>query len=100
MGLAARFVSGYKYEPGSKDAQDLHAWAEVYLPGAGWRGYDPSLGLAVADQHIPLASGPLATDASAVSGTFWGNDVLSKMDFEVEVAPLPETPQLKATLLS
>jgi transglutaminase-like putative cysteine protease len=95
MGLAARFVSGYKFDPGSKDAQDLHAWMEVYLPGAGWRGYDPSLGLATADLHIPLAAGPLPPDAAPVSGTFRGTDVLSKLDYRVEVECLDESPKIK-----
>ena len=57
VGLAARFVSGYQQQ--SVDiAHDLHAWAEVYLPWAGWRAYDPTQGLAVADQHIALQPRP------------------------------------------
>ena len=53
MGIAARFVSGY--ECASADRQDsyMHAWAEVYLPGIGWRGYDPSRGLAVSNRTSP-----------------------------------------------
>jgi transglutaminase-like putative cysteine protease len=97
MGLAARFVSGYKYDPGSKDANDLHAWAEVYLPGAGWRGYDPTWGLAVADLHIPLAAGPTPLEAAPVSGTFRGTDVLSKLDYQVEVENLDETLKLNSS---
>lgn len=93
MGLAARFVSGYKYDPSSKDAHDLHAWAEVYLPGAGWRGYDPSWGLAVADLHIPLAAGPQPQDAAPISGTFRGTDVLSKLEYEVNLERLEEAPK-------
>ena len=85
LGLAARFVSGYKYDPGARDSQDLHAWAEVYLPGGGWRGYDPSMGLAVADHHIALASGPTPQDAAPFSGTFRGTDVLSRMEYDVEI---------------
>lgn len=56
VGLAARFVSGY--QEGDEDTQhrSLHAWAEVYLPGAGWRGYDPTHGLLVSDRHIALAA--------------------------------------------
>jgi len=96
MGLAARFVSGYKFDPGSKDAHDLHAWAEVYLPGAGWRGYDPSWGLAVSDLHIPLAAGPSAPDAAPLSGNFRGTDVLSKLDYQVKVECLDETPKANA----
>lgn len=59
LGLAARFVSGYLYEPPSPDgmvgfnraAGSMHAWAEVYLPGAGWRGFDPTNGI-LADYHF------------------------------------------------
>ena len=85
IGLAARFVSGYKYDPGARDSQDLHAWAEVYMPGAGWRGYDPSMGLAVADHHIAVAAGPTSQDAAPFSGTFRGTDVLSRMEYDVEI---------------
>src|SRR3984957_9975740 len=88
MGLAARFVSGYKYDPGARDSHELHAWAEVYLTGAGWRGYDPSLGLAVADHHIALAAGPTPQDAAALSGTFRGTEVLTRLDYEVEIKSL------------
>jgi transglutaminase-like putative cysteine protease len=67
-GLAARFVSGY--EAGDPDqAQHLHAWAEVYLPGAGWRGFDPTHGLAVADRHIALVSSPVAQATLPIQGT-------------------------------
>ncbi len=88
LGIAARFVSGYKYQPGARDVHELHAWAEVYLPGAGWRGYDPSLGLAVADHHIALCAGPNPQDAAALSGTFRGTDVLTRLDYEVEIKSL------------
>jgi len=93
LGLAARFVSGYKYDPDSKDKKELHAWAEVYLPGAGWRGYDPTWGLAVAEQHIPLVSGPTAQDAEPITGTFRGTGVLSRMDYEVEIKSLEPQPK-------
>ncbi len=88
LGIAARFVSGYKYDPDSKDSFELHAWAEVFLPGAGWRGYDPSLGLAVADTHIALASGPGHAEAGAVTGTFRGSNVLSKLTYQVNMENL------------
>jgi transglutaminase-like putative cysteine protease len=63
LGLAARFVSGYLYEPPSRDgvssfnvaAGSMHAWAEVYLPGAGWRGFDPTNGLLTDHHFLPAA---------------------------------------------
>ncbi|NEO26236.1 MAG: transglutaminase family protein, partial [Kamptonema sp. SIO4C4] len=56
MGLASRFVSGYQEGDPDMAEWDLHAWVEVYLPGAGWRGYDPSQGLIVCDRHIALVA--------------------------------------------
>ena len=55
VGLAARFVSGYEAGDPAYE-QMLHAWAEVYLPGAGWRGYDPTMGIAVCDRHVAIAA--------------------------------------------
>ncbi len=77
VGLATRFVSGYQEssaemmvdELSPPEQQQLHAWAEVYLPGAGWRGYDPTHGLAVADDHIALVASPLPPQASPITGT-------------------------------
>lgn len=68
VGLAARFVSGY--QEGDPDTRDrhLHAWAEVYLPGAGWRGYDPTLGLAVGDRHIALVASAYPDYAAPLTG--------------------------------
>jgi transglutaminase-like putative cysteine protease len=77
MGLAARFVSGYAYVDDTV-VQELHAWAEVYLPGGGWRGYDPTLGLAVAD----------SADAAPVSGSYRGSAVAT-LENVVELAPVP-----------
>ena len=74
VGIAARFVSGYSYADAAAE-HHLHAWAEAYLPGGGWRGFDPSEGLAVADRHIALASGSGAEDASPVAGRFRGDAV-------------------------
>jgi len=72
LGLAARFVSGYQEAGFLPDAHKLHAWTEIYLPGAGWRGFDPSTGLAVCDRHIAVAAGPHFHNAAPVQGTFGG----------------------------
>ncbi|MDB9314263.1 transglutaminase family protein [Spirulina sp. CS-785/01] len=70
MGLASRFVSGY--QEGDPDMQewDLHAWAEIYLPGAGWRGYDPSQGLIVSDRHIALVASAIPTYTAPIAGDY------------------------------
>ncbi len=87
MGLAARFVSGYT-EGEPEAAKYLHAWAEVYLPGGGWRGFDPTLGLAVADRHIPLAAAALPPEASPLTGSLRQPGILSTMTYTLDIQPL------------
>jgi len=87
MGLAARFVSGYVYIDGSGD-RELHAWAEVYLSGGGWRGYDPTLGLVVADRHVAVAAAAEAADAAPLSGSYRGSATAS-LETLVELATAP-----------
>jgi len=70
VGLASRFVSGYEEGDHQQDKRDLHAWVEVYLPGAGWRGYDPTHGLLVSDRHVALAASSVPTYAAPISGSF------------------------------
>ncbi len=82
-GLAARFVSGYLYGS-QQQAHELHAWAEVYLPGAGWRGFDPTEGGAVINNHIYLATSVDAALITPVAGTF-GGDGQSLLLAEVDV---------------
>ena len=89
QGLAARFVSGYSiHHPPEVTEHELHAWAEVYLSGAGWRGYDPSLGLAVADGHRVLATAPDHILAAPVTGTYRGTGVTSTMTYALTVKAL------------
>jgi transglutaminase-like putative cysteine protease len=97
LGLAARFVSGYSmHHPEEVSEHELHAWAEVYLPGGGWRGYDPSLGLAVADGHVVLAAAPDHRQAAAVSGRYRGTGVGSSMRYTVEVRTATSLEALQA----
>jgi len=63
----------------------LHAWAEVFLPGGGWRGYDPTLGLAVADRHVALASGATPLQAASVTGSFRGTGAETIMGYEISI---------------
>jgi transglutaminase-like putative cysteine protease len=71
LGLAARFVSGYLDTP-SATSGATHAWAEVYLPGAGWKGFDPTLGVVVGNKHIAVAVARWSDAVSPVAGTFYG----------------------------
>ncbi len=85
VGLAARFVSGYELGDPQSDQAHLHAWAEVYLPGAGWRGFDPTHGLAVTNTHIALAAGPEPLDASPLSGTFRGTGAAVNLTHTIDI---------------
>lgn len=85
VGIPARFVSGYhEGDPLSED-RELHAWAEAYLPGGGWRGFDPSLGLAVADRHVAVAVAPDPGDAAPVAGTFRGDGGLARLTHAIRL---------------
>jgi transglutaminase-like putative cysteine protease len=86
LGLASRFVSGYLYAPlMSSQVGSTHAWAEVYLPGGGWKGFDPTIGDIVGTDHIPVAVSRLAEAVPPISGSFAGL-AESKLDVGVWVS--------------
>jgi transglutaminase-like putative cysteine protease len=84
VGLPARFVSGYHLVEPAPERYDLHAWAEVYLPGAGWRGFDPSGRGEIDDRYIVLATSSRPQLTAAVNGTFSGPPgVESEMNWSI-----------------
>ena len=87
LGLAARFVSGYMHIDDNDD-HELHAWSEVYFPGGGWRGYDPTHGLAVADRHVAVAAAAEPAEAAPVSGSYRGS-AIATLETTVDVAEEP-----------
>jgi transglutaminase-like putative cysteine protease len=96
VGLPARFVSGYGFNEFASEELHLHAWSEVYLPGAGWRGFDPSIGLAVSDRHVAVAAARDPQDAAPTSGTYRGTGVDSTLKAFVSIERFDEQRQQQA----
>jgi transglutaminase-like putative cysteine protease len=86
MNLASRFVSGYYCEkPDSPDAKpELHAWVEVYIPGGGWIGFDPTLGLVCHGYHVALSTSAFPEQTLPLSGTYRGS-ASSEMETYLEI---------------
>lgn len=82
FGIAARFVSGYELGAANQEHAYMHAWAEVYLPGGGWRGFDPARGLAVGTGHVPVAASTNPALAAPITGTYRG-PARSKMELRL-----------------
>jgi transglutaminase-like putative cysteine protease len=91
LGLAARFVSGYLYDPelNSPGHGAMHAWTEIYLPGAGWKGLDPTHGVWCDDSFVPVAHAAVAESVTPIQGSYYGSTpVASKLTTSVLVEKL------------
>ena len=86
LGIPARFASGYQaFSEAVDGGRHLHAWPEVWLPGVGWRGYDPTHGLAITNGHVALAAAPEQAATMPVEGGFWGTGVTSTLNYTLEI---------------
>lgn len=87
QGLAARFVSGYQDRSSTPQPErHLHAWPEVYLPGCGWRGWDPTRGAPAGETHVALVAAPNQAGTMPLEGCFYAaGSVRSTLSFQVDI---------------
>ncbi len=87
LGVPARFVSGYQAHADTPDGRrHLHAWPQAFVPGLGWRAYDPTHGVEVSDGHLPLSAAPDQADTMPVEGGYYGLGVTSTLTYAIEIA--------------
>ena len=93
LGLAARFISGYQYVQGLPlEAGSTHAWSEIYLPGAGWKGFDSTAGKVVDSSYIPMAVSTHPESVPPISGAFSGFiEEPAEMEVVVDIAEITES---------
>lgn len=105
-GLAARFASGYmQCEATEAGGASTHAWAEVYLPGAGWKGFDPTSGIMTGSQHVTVAVSRDPENAAPIAGSFVGpSSAFQGIQVNVTVVqvdrPLPPTPPVPSVTIA
>lgn len=92
-GIAARFVSGYLFDPmvDGRSPGEMHAWVEVFLPGAGWRGMDPTHGIFCTNSYVPVAHAVVAESVNPIQGSFFSAvPTVGELSTEVFVRQIPD----------
>lgn len=97
MGIAARFVSGYQMTDPNGAERHMHAWAEVFLPGGGWRGFDPTHGIAIDEHFVPVAASPIPLLATPIEGGYVPGTVQSSMHVVLDVRSSCAFPAVPST---
>lgn len=100
LGLAARFVSGYLYDPPDEEGHvfnravgSMHAWVEVYLPGAGWKGFDPTNGILANGSFLPAAVSIDPARVDPIQGAYFSNQTVgSTLEVDLTLEEVPDDP--------